>query len=636
MRLDAGGGLAVEVAGGALVQRRPVAYQDVDGRRRPVDARYVARGDDRFGVAVGDYDRRRPLVIDPVLVYSTFLGGSNIEEAFDVKVDATGAAYITGYTASAGFPTANAISASPRGGTDIVVAKLNPADTALVYSTYLGGGGDDYGLAIAIDGTGAAYVAGRTASGFDFPLVSPAQAVHGGGAADAFVVKLSPSGSAVAYSTFLGGSGDESATGIALDGAGNMYVAGTTTSTNFPIAQALQATNRGEEDAFVARLSPAGALVYATYLGGSAEDYGADVDVDPSGNAVVVGTTESGDFPTAQPLQGSSRGYSDAFVTRLSPSGSALLYSTYLGGTANDKGYGYAREGASAVAVDASGNAYLTGLTESSDFPTKIALSPTSGNGYDAFVTKVGPAGALVYSTYMGSDKASESGEDIAVDGAGNAHVAGISAGQMPEKDSIQARRDWHDAFVSKLDASGAALLFSTNLGGDSDDWGRGVAVDGSGNIYLVGQTQHTLGIDGQPMGEAFPTKNPIQAPAQGGLDMFVAKISVAPPPPPVIAGSTWHSDGSKSRSGPAGSEVVAYAVGGLQGVPYRLVLGSAGDCATTVAVLNTNLVRAGPSGLIGTVRGLIPLGTPPGTYSVCFRHDGGTTATGVVTFVVQ
>jgi hypothetical protein len=634
VHLDAAGSLVVSVAGDALVQRPPVAYQEGDGGRRSVAAHYVARTGDRFGVVLGDYDRSRPLVIDPVVVYSTLLGGFDVDEAYDVQVDGAGSLYVAGYTASGDFPTAGAV--QPFGGTrDAVVVKLNPAGTALVYSTFLGAGGEDYGLALAIDGSGAAYVAGFTTSRESFPLRSPAQPRYGGGSADAFVVKLEPSGAALAYGTYLGGAGRDTAAGIAVDGSGNAYVTGTTTSTDFPTAQARQPVNAGEEDAFVARLGPTGVVVYATYLGGSGEDHGMGVDVDRSGNAVVVGITESVNFPTAQPVQASLRGYGDGFVTRLDAGGANLLYSTYLGGTDHEVAGRYSREGANAVAVDSAGNAYVTGLTDAYDFPTHRAMSPTSGNGYDAFITKLSPAGGFVYSTYLGSSAGFDAGEDIAVDAAGNAHIAGWVAGSVPAVKPLQGPSDYHDAFVTKLNADGSAILFSTNLGGGSDDLARGIAVDGTGAAYVVGFYNPVTGF-GQSGPFPFPTTaGALQPQPRGTLEMFVMKIGGLQGAP-VIAGSTWYADGSKSRSGPAGTAVTAYAVGGIQDVPYQLVLANGGNCANTVAVLNATTVQAGPSGVIGRVRGTVPAGTPPGTYDICFRHGGGATATGAVGFIVQ
>ena len=623
VRLDAGGDLVVSVAGKQLVQRRPVTYQNSERGRQPVASEYVARGDDRYGVAVGDYDDTRPLVIDPVIVYSTLLGGTGADWAEDVAVDGSGHVYVVGSTYSADFPTAGALRPYGGEGVHAVVFKLNPAGTALVFSTYLAGG---TGNAVAVDSSGAAYVVGTTFSR-DFPLQAAAQGTLGGGG-DAFVVKLSPSGSALSYGTYLGGSNLDEATGVAVDSAGNAHVSGTTRSSDFPTVQAFQGANRGASDAFVARLTPSGALASSTYLGGSGEDVGADIGVDTAGSAVVVGTTHSADFPIVQPAQAVLRGQSDAFVARLTAGGSALLFSTYLGGTGHSTDGHFPPEGAFAVAVDRSSNAYVTGYTPSTDFPTHNALFPTS-DGWDTFLTKVAPSGALIFSTYLRTTEVSYPGDlDLAVDG-GRVHVVGTTWGPVLQKEPLHPPRQFQDAFVTTLSADGSALLFSTNLGGDGFDAARGVAVDGSGAVYVVGNT-HMNG-----PGEPFPTKNAVQPAPAGNGDMFITKIGGLQAAP-TIAGSTWYADGTKTKAGPAGTPVTLYAVGALELVPYQLVLASGGNCATTVAVLNAATVQAGPSGLIGRVRGTIPVGTPPGTYDICFRHAGGTTATGVVGFVVQ
>jgi hypothetical protein len=624
VRLDAGGDLLVSVAGKELVQRRPVSYQETEQGRRPVASRYVAQGNGRYGVALGDYDRTRPLVIDPVIVYSTLLGGTAADWAEGVALDSTGHAYVVGSTFSSDFPTAGA--ARPREGehTNAVVFKLNPAGTALVYSTYLGWA---VGRAIAVDSSGAAHVAGMTFSAV--PLLATAQgALPGHG--DAFVVKLSPSGSDLAYVTYLGGLSLDEATGIAVDGVGNAHVSGTTWSTDFPTLQPLQPANRGESDAFVARLTPSGALASSTYLGGGGEDIGADIAVDPAGSAVVVGTTRSYDFPTAQPAQVELQGRSDGFVARLAAGGSALAYSTYLGGTGVSVDGHFPLEGAFAVAVDSSSNAYVTGYTPSTDFPTRDALFPTSA-GRDTFLTKVAPSGALVFSTYLRTTGVDWAGDlDVAVDGGGKVHVAGSTWNSpVVQQDPLHPPRQSGDAFVMTLRADGSALVFSTNLGGDTFEGARGVAVDGSGALYVVGHTK-VLG-----PGEPFPTKNPLQPAPAGEDDMFITKISGLQAAP-TIAGATWYSDGTKTKAGLVGTQVSAYAVGARQSVPYQLVLAAGGNCANTVAVLNATTVQAGPSGLIGRVRGAVPRGTPAGTYDLCFRHSGGTTATGGTTFVVS
>jgi hypothetical protein len=356
------------------------------------------------------------------LVYSTYLGGSADDGGLGIAVDSSGRAYVTGYTNSTNFPTMNPLQAANGGSADVFVTELNPSGSALVYSTYLGGSEIDMGFAIAVDSSGNAYVTGFTYS-TNFPTLLPLQPTNAG-SSDAFVTKLNPSGSALVYSTYLGGSSVDHGSGIAVDSSGDAYVAGNTQSTDFPITNgAFQPTFGGAFDAFVAKLNSTGsAVVYSTYLGGSSYDYGSGIALDNSGDAYVTGTTCSTNFPTTagafQPTYGGGACQSgDAFVAQLNPAGSALVYSTYLGGSADDGGLG--------IAVDSSGNAYVTGFTYSTNFPTLLPLQPTNAGSSDAFVTKLNPSGsALVYSTYLGGS-VDDQGDGIAVDSSGDAYVAG-------------------------------------------------------------------------------------------------------------------------------------------------------------------------------------------------------------------
>jgi hypothetical protein len=416
-------------------------------------------------------------VIDPVLVYSTYLGGSSSDSGISIAVDSAGNAYVTGETSSPDFPTEIPLQPVCRGFFncgDVFVAKLNAAGTALVYSTFLGGsgsGGEDGG-GIAVDSAGNAYVSGSTRS-TDFPTVNPLQPGFGGGncfgipCADAFVAKLNAAGSALVYSTYLGGSREDgfspgvfSSGGIAVDSAGNAYITGRTDSTDFPTANPLQPAKRGSEDAFVAKLNAAGsALVYSTYLGGSRGARGSSIATDQAGNAYVTGETSSADFPTKNPLQPALGGDVDAFVAKLNPAGTALVYSTYLGGSVGaetgDEAYG--------IAVDSDGNAYVTGATSSPDFPTKNPLQPALSGESDAFMAKLNPAGsALVYSTYLGGSafNKAEFGLGIAADSAGNAYVTGLTElPDFPTSNPLQpALGGDFDAFVAKI-ASGPLTL---------------------------------------------------------------------------------------------------------------------------------------------------------------------------------
>ena len=335
--IDAQGDLVLHTNEGDVCLHKPTIYQEVDGAKQPIAGHYVLRDKRQAGFEVGAYDAARPLVIDPVLSYSTYLGGSgSFESGIGIAVDSAGSAYVTGDTNSTNFPTTSGAFQTTFGGgfSDAFVTKLNPAGSALVYSTYLGGSADDRGHGIAVDSAGNAYVTGVTAS-TNFPTTSGAfQTTFGGAPSDAYVTKLNPAGSALVYSTYLGGVENDQGSAIAVDSAGSAYVTGLTFSTNFPTASPIQAAKAGDFDAFVTKLNAAGsALVYSTYLGGSGFDWGHGIAVDSAGNAYVAGQTRSTNFPTASPIQAANAGDFDVFVTKLNAAGSALVYSTYLGGS---------------------------------------------------------------------------------------------------------------------------------------------------------------------------------------------------------------------------------------------------------------------------------------------------------------
>ncbi|HLE56590.1 MAG TPA: SBBP repeat-containing protein, partial [Rhodothermia bacterium] len=440
-KIDANGDLVIATDGGEVRFHKPVVYQEKSavgswqsaGRssqafvvggssnhksqfthHKLVDGRFVLLAQDQVGFEVGDYDRSRALVIDPVLTYSTYLGGANGDIGYGVAVDAGGNAYVTGSTGSTDFPTATPLQTATGGDFDIFVAKVNPTGTALVYSTYLGGGGFDRGAAIAVDASGNAYLTGVTTSG-NFPTTTGAfQTTFGGGTCgttacpDAFVTKLNPDGSALVYSTYLGGSDSDAGQGIALDDSGNAYVTGSTLSTIFPTATPVQATGSGGTDAFVTKVNPDGTgLVYSTYLGGTDGDFGQAIAVNAAGSAYVTGYTFSTNLPTANPHQATNAGSADVFVAELDAAGSALVFSTYLGGAGVDRAF--------ALALDESGDVFITGNTVSFlDFPvTAGAYQTTFGGGTcgatpcsDAFVAELDLTGSLLpYSTFLGGSK---------------------------------------------------------------------------------------------------------------------------------------------------------------------------------------------------------------------------------------
>jgi Beta-propeller repeat len=819
INLDAKGNLVLHTRGGKLSFQKPISYQDVDGQRRFISTSYSLGSNHELGFKVGKYDHNLPLVIDPVLVYSTYLGGNSSDSGTSIAVDAAGSAYITGQTLSTNFPVSNALQAIKGASTDAYITKLNPTGSAIMYSTYLGGNGSEIGFGIAVDASGNAYVTGQTGSS-NFPLANALQSTLSG-VFDGFALKLNSTGSALVYSTYLGGGSSDSANGIAIDAGGNAYIVGSTSSRDFPVTNPVQAnrggspvfrstdaagnwaaseaglnassvlsftfdpsnsanvfaaadsgifkstnggsswsalgaqqiatvvnriavdpsnsltiyaaaitgvfksvdggatftainnglgnsstfvrdliidptfpstlyaaaantnavfkstdggnswaphgivgpsfntvlaldptstavvytgtnlgvfkstnggitfapanngisnlqvssliidptntatlyagmtnlgifktTNAGSSwtnangflgvitapalaldrnnpatiyvgspnaasifkstdggvnwnsasngyssftintlavdpgnsanllagtlsgsDAFLTKLSPSGTdKIYSTYLGGQANDSGAAVALDGSDNAYVTGTTSSSNFPLVNALQPAAS-IPDAFVTKFNASGSALIYSTLLGGSSSDSGRG--------IAVDAAGNAFVIGTTFSTDFPTVNPLQDANTGFFtsDAFISKLNPSGsAMIYSTYLGGLD-SEQGNSIAIDSSGNAYVTGNTlSNDFPVKGAFQPTRAPFstDGFVSKISANGASLAYSSYLGGAGSDSGNDLALDGAGNAYLVGSTSST----------DYPTASALQPLNAGGTDAFVAKKS--------------------------------------------------------------------------------------------------------------
>ncbi len=474
--------------GKKLIQKKPVIYQEIAGKRVARQGRFKLMASvpgvegHVFGFEVGSYDRQYALIIDPILVSTTYFGGLSDDYSYAIDVDRFGNCYVTGLTFSDDFPTENPLQNSLGGTLDAFVIKLNPSGDALVYATYLGGSGDDVAFDIVVDDFDNCYVTGETESD-DFPTENPFQKTIGG-EQDAFVAKLDPSGDALVYSTYLGGSGNDAGSGIAVDDFGDCFVTGYTESDNFPTKNPFQKMIGGEEDAFITKLNPSGdALVYSTYLGGSSPDEGIGVVVDGLDNCYITGSTYSDDFPTENPFQGTIGGAWDVFVTKLNPSGDALVYSTYLGGSKD--------EGAKAMAVDNSGNCYMTGYTHSDNFPTENPFQKTMGGEWDAFVTRLNPSGdALVYSTYLGGSK-DDVGSGIAVNDLGDCFVTGYTeSDNFPTKNPFQKMIGGEeDAFITKLNPSGDALVYSTYLGGSGMDYGNDIAVNGSIDCYVTGTT---------------------------------------------------------------------------------------------------------------------------------------------------
>lgn len=516
--VDSKGDLQVTVAGQPLTLRRPVAYQEIAGERRAVAAEYVVKGKRAVAIALGGRDLSRPVVVDPVLVYSAQIGSDEDDGLEAVAVDSSGAAYATGY-AALGFPIMGGTQGYGGAIADVVVLKLNPAGTALVYSVYLGGAFPEYARGIAVDAAGNAIVAGMTGSA-DYPIASPIQDMWSGGPSDAFATKLNATGTMLIYSTYLGGGQADDASAVAVDGSGNAYITGGTQSNDWIVTpDALQPVKGGNRDAFVLKLSPTGSRLYSTYVGGQQEDYAQGIAVNGAGEMFVAGATTSSDFPTSSsPHQSMNLGGLDAFVFKLSSDGSQLLFSTYLGGGANDI--------AESVAVRPnSSGPVVAGQTLSLAFPsTPGSYDPAGSTGSDAFVTELSSTGGLVFSTFLAG-----TGDDMAYAVAlgltGGPWVAGRTGSTnfpTPGGPFQGATAGGGDAFVAQLSSNGSALSYSTYLGSTGDDQALGVAVDDAGGTYVVGESEG-----------AFPSapgsyRNP-------GLliDAFAAKLLTVPGPAP-------------------------------------------------------------------------------------------------------
>ena len=527
--IDDAGHLALALGDNTVHQFAPIAYQNINGVRRAVSSRYELLPGNQVAFRLEAYDPGHTLVIDPIIEYATFLGGTGNDQANDISVDGAGNVYVVGTTAALDYPvTAGAFQVVNGGNNDAFVSKLNTSGTALVYATYIGGSLHEAGNGIAVNGAGNAFVIGTTLSG-DYPDVN-AGAIQNAlaGAYDAFVAKLSVDGSALEWSVFLGGAASsEFGNDITLDAAGQPYVTGRAGSPDFPTVNAYDAVMGGPGDAFVAKINDnvVPSLIYSTLLGGTSPDEGYGIAVDATGRAYVTGWTESNSSPfTGGPgFDTSYGGGKDVFVVRFNAAGNALDYATYLGGGDDEAGLG--------IAVDGSNNAYLTGYTASGTFPTTPGAFDTShgdgGGTDDAFIAKLDDTGtALTFSTFLGGLGA-DVGSDIALDGALRAHVTGwTESANFQTVDAIQgASGGGRDAFVTTLSADGSTLPFSDYLGGSATDAGRGTALFGD-DWFVAGVTNSGNLPTGTIVGGTLTSGAEVQSVKGTGDDAFVVKLS--------------------------------------------------------------------------------------------------------------
>lgn len=667
LSLDRAGNLMIDTALGTIRDSAPTSFQEIDGDRVPIESSYAldSRTTSGYGFKVGRYKADQELVIDPGIEYSTYLGGSGDDVPSGVAVDAAGNAYVVGYTQSPDFPvTAGAFrrTGSLNNSLDAFVAKINPSGTAFVYATFLGGSNFDWGRAIAIDAAGNAYIAGQTQSA-DFPVTGKAfqkSLAHlncprcGIDVYDAFVAKLNATGSSLLYSTFLGGAtGIDDALAIAIDASGNAYVAGETSSTDFPTTSgAFRRTISGGDDAYVAKLNPSGsALAYSTYIGGTLTDSPARIALDTANNAIVFGQTSSPDFPTTPGAFATvANGQFDSFLLKLNASGSNLVSSALLGGSAQDSAGG--------LAIDQAGDIYVSGTTSSTDFPTTPGTFQPICTGSDAYVAKLTPdISTLLHSTCISKTGA----KGIAVSPTGNVWITGQSSGgftatpdafqQFP---AVGPAGLLSNAVIAELNDTGSAVLYGTYIGGTRGDFGRDLALDSAGNVYVVGRTASP----------DFPTTpNAVDRVFRGDPtvfwgDGFVAKLALdgtQPPPPPTAAiasltisgsnfvgGNSFNVNVALSTAARDSGAVISLATSSpAAALPATITIPAGAQTGTVVAA--TSVVPTATAVTITASLGNTSMSTnvtlqpapPPGTLSslslVPNVVTGGNVATGII-----
>ena len=587
------GDLLVRTESGVMRHSRPDAWQRVDGMRRPVGCTFEILAPGNVGFHLDGFDPALPLVIDPRVEFSTYLGGGGSDSVTRVVMDASGNVYTSGSTQSSDFPTQGAYQSSRASvNGDAFVSKLSASGSTLLYSTYLGGSSLDVANGLAVDTSGAIYLAGQTDS-TDFPTASPIQGNSLN--SDAFLTKIDSSGAALAYSTYLGGASVDYANDVVVDGTGAAFVAGYTQSTDFPTQSAFQASIAGAADAFLCKVNTGGsALVYSTYLGGSSLENGSRIRVDTSGNCVVTGWTYSSNFPVQSAFQPTIGVGPDVFITKVNSTGSALLFSSYLGGNGS--------QNPTDLALDSTGAAYVTGWTGATNLATSSAYQGThAGGGRDAFVTKFAADGSSkAFFTYFGGS-GSDTGLAIAVHSSDQVFIAGTTKStDLPKLNALQsALSGTQDAFLARFSATGGSLAYVTYYGGSGSEEIGGIALDGaSTSVVLAGSTDST----------DFPNVSPYQGSNGGATDAFLVRVSTTPYPPPSALGSAlvaldaiqldWTDNSSDETGFEIQRKIGAGSYSGLATVSFGTV--SHADSALARGTRYTYRVRAvsddGPS----------------------------------------
>ena len=512
--INADGELIASVDGHEIRQRAPVSFQvEADGTRRPIESRFVALGEHRFGFELEGRDPACPVVIDPVLIYNEFVGGSNADVAEDIVVDSLGDMYIAGWTKSVNFPGLRSDERTQVRGRDVVVFKLSADGSELLYVAIIGGSSDEEARALVVDGKGQATVVGVTKSS-NFPVTNGVVGSVRSGGADAFALQLDATGRQLNWATYLGGSGDDAAHGVALAEGGSTLIVGSTRSNDFPTSNfAMQEKHGGGRDGFALRLDGSGRLLlYSTYLGGARDDQAYDVAMDSMGNAYVVGETDSPDFPVSDAALDMRKSSGDAFVTKLGMAGDTIVYSTFLGGDGD--------EVARAIGLDSRDRVWVAGSTTGLGFPvTENAMQPLPGGAGDGFAARLSISGSkLEYATYIGG-----SGQDEVLDLALDTFDSPWFTGSTRSDDfrhssdaAGQSRVAGKDSFLMSLSGNGGELNFSTYLGMLGNEEGRALAVQpGTDSVVVVGYADD---IDPSERG-------PRSGSTQGPSDALVARF---------------------------------------------------------------------------------------------------------------
>ena len=511
------GDLLISLKNGSLVERAPISYQIINGTHTRVDSSFCLLDDYTVGFQVGEYDRQHELVIDPQIVFSSYLGGNAADDGNSIAVDTQGCTYVTGYTASTNFIRTIEIPTGTVYGSYVVKLAKNGS---LIYATMIDGGNAS---AIAVDQNGCAYITGTTQA-TNLPVTPNAfQPQRSSVSMEAFVIKLNADGQ-LEYGTYLGGAGTDEGEAIAVDTTGHAYITGWTASTNFPVTpDAYQTTRSSLSDNFITKFTPDGTgIVYSTYAN---EGQPSGIAIDPEGRAYITGRTDGyiPDVHAIQPAYGG--GTYDAYILKMNPTGSDISYATYYGGSSRDEGQD--------IEVDTMGNIYLTGWTYSSNIMVTNAYQPTFGGATDAFIAKLIPSGtSLVYATYLGTSN-TEEGYGIAVNSSGSVFVAGITyASNFPVRNAIQPTKGWSDvisnfktdAFITQFAADGSNIVYSTFWGGGRTDYCYDMALAPDGAVSIVGYTEST---------SDFPVYAAIQPTFAGGeKDAFMAQV------PPIDIGN--------------------------------------------------------------------------------------------------